>query len=293
MEHVAQAIIHRIHDVFPPSAEDETDPTSVKKLCKGKGTFAILKCLLGFEFDGINKTIWLEATKRASILTIFHQWIRGSVRAKRGIPFAEFESVVSKLRHAFTALREGRGLLSPCNWIIQCQPQVVYLHRDGALMEALQDIGTILRASTISPTQCKNLVAALPGYIGIVDASNHGIGGGHNRGTFGTPTNGIPFSMATRNISRHCVLHKPKRQDHKLRPGDSWTPPPVAMHGRDCPRFSTQTHRAVQQQFACSELGHKNGVKEILCSCTAGPSTSTPTQHRTVVPPHSGAHPWR
>ena len=177
VDHVAQAIPHGIHGVFPPSADDETDPTSVKKLCKGKGTFAILKYLLGFEFDGIDKLIWLEATKHASLLTILHQWIRGSVKAKRGIPFVKFESVISKLQHAFTVLREGRGLLSPCNWIIQRRPQVVYLHRDGALMEAIQDIRTILQALTISPTQCKDLVAAWPDYIGIVDASSHGVRG--------------------------------------------------------------------------------------------------------------------
>jgi hypothetical protein len=75
------------------------------------------------------------------------------------------------------ALREACGLLSPCNWIIQRRPQVVYLHWDGALMEALQDIHTILLAATISSTQCKDLVAAWRDYIGIVDASSHGVGG--------------------------------------------------------------------------------------------------------------------
>jgi hypothetical protein len=44
-------------------------------------------------------------------------------------------------------------------------------------MEALQDIRTILQASMISPTQCKDLVAALPDYIGIINASSHGIRG--------------------------------------------------------------------------------------------------------------------
>ena len=44
-------------------------------------------------------------------------------------------------------------------------------------MEALQDICTILRASMISPTQCKDLDAAWPDYIGIVNASSHGVRG--------------------------------------------------------------------------------------------------------------------
>ena len=177
VEHVARGILHGIHDVFPPSEDDSKDPVSAKKLRKGDGTFAPTKCLLGFDFDGVNKTLWLEETKRASLLTILHQWIRGATKTRRGIPFSEFESVIAKLRHAFTALREGRGLLSPCNWIIQKRPKIVYLHRDSDLMEALKDIRTILRASTTQPTECKDLVAGWPDYIGIVDASSHGVGG--------------------------------------------------------------------------------------------------------------------
>ena len=119
VEHVTRGILHGIHDVFPPSKDDGTDPISNKKLRKGKGTFETSKCLLGFEFDGVNKTIWLEDKKRASLLQILQQWIHGAAKGKRGIPFAEFESIVAKLRHTFTALREGRGLLSPCNWVIQ------------------------------------------------------------------------------------------------------------------------------------------------------------------------------
>ena len=102
--------------------------------------------------------------------------------------------------------------------------------------------------------------------------------GSHTWGTFGTHANGILFSMAARNISRHHVLHKPKQQEHKFQPGDGRTPPPVAVHGRDFPRLSTQTRCAVQQQLAYSELGHKNGVKEILRSHTTGPSISTTAQ---------------
>ena len=97
VEHVARGILHGIHDVFPPSKDDTTDPISHKKLCKGKGTFETIKCLPGFKFNDINKTIWLETEKRVAILQLLHQWIRGAVKGKRGIPFAEFELVVAKL----------------------------------------------------------------------------------------------------------------------------------------------------------------------------------------------------
>ncbi len=57
VEHVARGILHGIHDVFPPSKDNTKDPISAKKLQKGEGTFETIKCLLGFDFDRVNKTI--------------------------------------------------------------------------------------------------------------------------------------------------------------------------------------------------------------------------------------------
>jgi hypothetical protein len=112
-----------------------------------------------------------------TLLTILHQWIRGATTAHQGIPFAEFESVTSKLRHAFTALPAARGLLSPCNWFLKCRPPVIFLHRNGPLLEAITDIRTILRERISQPTLCRDLMAGWPDYIGIVDASSYGVGG--------------------------------------------------------------------------------------------------------------------
>ncbi len=97
IEHVVRGILHGIHYVFPPSADNSKDPILAKKLRKGNGTYESNKCILGFNFDGVNKTIWLEEDKRASLLTILHQWIRRATRAKKGVPFAEFESATAKL----------------------------------------------------------------------------------------------------------------------------------------------------------------------------------------------------
>jgi hypothetical protein len=157
--HVAQSILHGIHDVFPACTDNDRDPILTKKLRKGEGTFHTKKCILGFEFDGDEKTIWLEKDKRAALLTILHHWIRGATKSRRGILFAEFESVTLKLCHAFTALPEARGLLSPCNWMLKCRPPVVFLYWNGELLKAIRDIRTILRETIIQPTLCKDLVA--------------------------------------------------------------------------------------------------------------------------------------
>jgi hypothetical protein len=176
LEHVAMAIMTGTHDVFPVDLVDSNDLISKKKLLKGEGQYSLFKTMLGFDFDGKRKMMWLEEEKRAKLLKILHGWLWGSSR-NRGIPFGEFESVVAKVRHAFSALPGGRGLLSPCNRLLQKRPPVVYFHHNESLHAAISNCQTILRESTSCPMQCRKLVAGWPDFIGVVDASSHGVGG--------------------------------------------------------------------------------------------------------------------
>ena len=70
LRHVATAVMTGIHDVFPGDAVDSNDSISEKKLIKNKGWYATLKRLLGFDFNGTAKTMWLEAAKWEKLLTI-------------------------------------------------------------------------------------------------------------------------------------------------------------------------------------------------------------------------------
>ena len=62
------------------------------------GEYATTKTILGFDFDGLAKTLWLKDTKRAHLLTVLHGWLRSSRTGTVGIPFKEFESVIAKIR---------------------------------------------------------------------------------------------------------------------------------------------------------------------------------------------------
>jgi hypothetical protein len=73
--HVGRAVMHGIHDVFPADDNDKNDPISEKKLIKGEGEMSTTRTILGFNFDRIKKTMWLESTKRYQLLTILHSWI--------------------------------------------------------------------------------------------------------------------------------------------------------------------------------------------------------------------------
>jgi hypothetical protein len=57
-----------------------------------------VKTLLGFDFNGITKTIWLEPAKREKLLTVLKGWLRAGRHGSAGIPFKEFKSTVAKLR---------------------------------------------------------------------------------------------------------------------------------------------------------------------------------------------------
>ena len=141
-----------IHDVFPASIAADNDPISVKKMRSGDSQFSTTKTLMGFDFDGIDKTIWLEESKRATLLLILKGWLRSSNRSNSGIPFCTIELVIAKIRHAFTAIPAGLGLLSPCNSILSLKPTVIFLHRNNDLKTALVDIRTLLRESVAKPT---------------------------------------------------------------------------------------------------------------------------------------------
>jgi hypothetical protein len=133
-----------IHDIFPANTDESNDPISEKKLKQQDGEYSTTKTILGFDFDGVNKTIWLEEAKQAHLLTVLHGWIPLSRLGTTGIPFNKFESMVAKIHHAFTAIPAGRGLLTPCNKILQRNLSLVYLQRNPMLYTAITGCQTLL-----------------------------------------------------------------------------------------------------------------------------------------------------
>ena len=177
IRHLGRATMHGTHDVFPADDKDEEDPISFKKLKKGEGTFDTKKEILGFDFDGEAKTMNLAEGRLQLLVESVHRWIRHSKRGRGGIPFPEFRSTISKCRHAFMSIPAGKGLLTECNKVLGLEPPVVYLQRSKALTTCLDDARRLLRESGKKPTPCRQLVMGEPGYVGVKDASVHGVGG--------------------------------------------------------------------------------------------------------------------
>ena len=119
------------------------------------GICATTKTILGFNFGRVNKTIWLEEAKQAHLLMFLHGWIYLSKAGMIGSTFKEFKSVVTKIRHAFTAILAGRGLLTLCNKILQTKPPLVYLQCNPVLQVAIMGCWTLLlRLPNLMPRAC-------------------------------------------------------------------------------------------------------------------------------------------
>jgi hypothetical protein len=128
LQHVATAVMTGIHDAFPLDNDDSNHPISETKLIKNEGQYSTWKTLLGFDFDGSAKTMWLEAAKQEKLLAVLKGWVCLGRWGTVGIPVKEFELVAAKLHHAFTCIPAGVGLLSPCNHVLKLRPPQVNLN---------------------------------------------------------------------------------------------------------------------------------------------------------------------
>ena len=176
---MANVVMHGIHDVFPANENNKKDPILLKKMLKKEGAWAVVKEILGFDFDGNPDahTMTLPDEKRDELLDTLLVWIRGSRSRANGIPSEEFHETMSKVRHASTSIPAGYGLLSLFNALLGKKPPVVYLHKNTPLLTAIQDACHLLHLATKFPTPYKELVTVWPHYIGVKDASSHGVGG--------------------------------------------------------------------------------------------------------------------
>jgi hypothetical protein len=71
MLHVAKTVMTGIDDVFPAAADGNNDPISLKKMKKGESQLSTRKMLLGFEFDGDKKMLWLKQEKKRNSFICF------------------------------------------------------------------------------------------------------------------------------------------------------------------------------------------------------------------------------
>ena len=131
VRHMSRALLHSIHDVFPPpsiSKHNGGDPISLKKLMQGDGVWSVQKEILGWVFHGVKRCIHLPPNKIASIKAELHRVCR-----MKAVPLKTFESLVGKLRHAAIGMPSGNGLCQPFNQALAHRPAYINLGKKGAV----------------------------------------------------------------------------------------------------------------------------------------------------------------
>ncbi len=81
---IRRAAIHGIHAVIPPTLvthhKDGKEPISAKKLAQGDGNFDTKKEMIGFDFDGVKRTVHLPPTKATAYIKETHAMLRQKSR---------------------------------------------------------------------------------------------------------------------------------------------------------------------------------------------------------------------
>jgi hypothetical protein len=176
LDRTARATLHGIHSIFPPPTPadppDTKDPISEKKLLKGDARWDTIKEVLGYELDGVNRTIKLPDKKAEALLKELRKVLR-----KQRVPLKRFRSLVGRLQHAARILPAAKAFFTPLNEALQGLPSFVGLGRHGEVRKALLDAGALIQELARRPTHVSELVDRDADYIGFCDASAFGAGG--------------------------------------------------------------------------------------------------------------------
>ena len=181
LRHHSRALLHGIHQIFPPPIAtghaSKDDPISLKKLIiEGDGIWDTVKEILGWIFNGLERTMQLPPHKVKTLRDTIKQTLRqGRIELKA------FESLVGKCQHACLGIPGGRALLPPLYKALaaatKTNQRTVHIHPKSAQANALADLHTFFKLLGDNPIHCQQLVPGQPAYLGYCDSCKYGTGG--------------------------------------------------------------------------------------------------------------------
>jgi hypothetical protein len=107
---VRRLLLSAIDDVFaPPSQEDghRREPSSLKKLLKGDGSWGTRKLMLGWIIDTLAQTIELPEHRKSRIQSLFDE-----LRGKRRVGLRKWQKIIGELRFISLAIPGSGGRVS-------------------------------------------------------------------------------------------------------------------------------------------------------------------------------------
>jgi hypothetical protein len=173
---VARAALYGIHSIFPPPRitghEGGKDPISEKKLAKGDAKFQEGKIILGFLFNGTNRTVQLPTDKADGIITEIQRQLK-----KNRVPLKRFLTIVGRIMNAARILPAAKALTTPLYKAMKGSPKMVGLGKDSEARLTMADLRTLIHSLATRPTHVYELVRRTHSAAGTADASSEGAGG--------------------------------------------------------------------------------------------------------------------
>ena len=170
---LSRAMLHGVHAVFPPpqvTGHAGGDPISEKKLDKGEGKWSTAKEILGWEFDGVAKTIKLPTKKWNDIRALIRRVLKG-----RTATLHKFQRMAGKLQHAAFGIPGGKSLFTPIDVAMKGDPAVIPITPE--LRQCIEDWRVLIQIMHKAPVSVRQLVIRPPCFIGYSDACRLGAGG--------------------------------------------------------------------------------------------------------------------
>ena len=180
LRHHSRALLHAIHQIFPPPAatgHGGENPISYKKLAiEGEGMWDTKKEILGWIFDGLQRTMELPKKKVTALCDTIH-----TILHTNHCDLKEFQSFLGKCTHASLGIPGGTAIVSPLYRALHSanrhNKHTVQIHKGSSQYQALVDLRTIFKLIGDRPIHCSQLVPGKPHYIGHADSCKFGAGG--------------------------------------------------------------------------------------------------------------------
>jgi len=172
----SRAILHAIHDVFPPPSRTNStmpDPISLTKL-RQEGVWSTTKEILGWHFDGTTRTISITPEKANKIKHKLN-----SIATMTRVRVKALEEIHGSLQHLAQALPLGKPTLSMLSSYIRSLTTLNkhWITPPDSIKQLLRDWIAFIQLQQMKPLDVRQLVPQTPSTWGCCDASGWGIGG--------------------------------------------------------------------------------------------------------------------
>jgi hypothetical protein len=168
--HVTRALLHAIHDIFPPpelTGSTMEDPISHKKLLLD-GIWATAKEILGWYINGKDRTLSISLSKANTIIDALT-----TAQHARRLPVRHLETLHGRLQWLSDAIPTGKPLLGELSsYLHRCPLQPGrYVPVPPHIKVLCTDWIKLVKLICSRPTHVRELVPTIPNYHGFCDAS--------------------------------------------------------------------------------------------------------------------------